>query len=84
MMCVEHCYKGNCCNAGLVKGASSLRPSSLLRVTLDFKNTFSVGLNIAHLEPNMVTNTKLQISAIINVNCFYCLQQQHQFRLHIL
>jgi hypothetical protein len=30
-----------------------------LRVALDFKNTFSVGLNMAHLEPNMLTDMKL-------------------------
>ena len=56
-----------------MKGASSLRPSSLFNksvvacVTLDFKNTFSVGLNIAHLEVSMLTNMKLQISAINSV-----------------
>ena len=31
----------------------------VLRVTLDFKNTFSVGLNMAHLELYMLTNMKL-------------------------
>ena len=30
----------------------------VLRVT-DFKNTFSVGLNMTRLEPNMLTNMKL-------------------------
>jgi len=39
----------------------------VLRVTLDFKNTFCVGLNIAHLEPNMLDKYE-----IINISSNKC------------
>jgi len=59
MMYVEHYYKGNCYNAGLLKGLHPCLTKAVLRVTLDFKNTFTIGLNMAHLEPNMLTDIKL-------------------------